>query len=69
MKLTLRAARVNKGLSREEAAKRLGVGVSTIGNYERGATCPHIGVIRRMEVVYGVAYADLEIPERQWYHQ
>ena len=38
MALTLRAARINKGLSRQEAAKLLGVGVSTIGNYERGGS-------------------------------
>ena len=51
MALTLRAARINKGLSRQEAAKLLGVGVSTIGNYERGVSYPDVPVIQKMEQV------------------
>ena len=59
MALTLRAARINKGLSRQEAVKLLGVGVSTIGNYERGVSYPDVPVIQRMEQVYGVSYAEM----------
>ena len=59
MALTLRAARINKGLSRQEAAKLLGVGVSTIGNYERGVSYPDVPVIRKMEQVYGIPYGEM----------
>ena len=59
MALTLRAARINKGLSRQEAAKLLGVGVSTIGNYERGVSYPDVPVLQQMEQVYGVPYAEM----------
>ena len=59
MALTLRAARINKGLSRQEAAKLLGVGVSTIGNYERGVSYPDVPVIQKMEQVYGVPYEEM----------
>lgn len=59
MALTLRAARINKGLSRQEAAKLLGVGVSTVGNYERGVSYPDVPVIRKMEQVYGIPYGEM----------
>ena len=59
MALTLRAARINKGLSRQEAAKLLGVGVSTIGNYERGVSYPDVPVIQKMEQVYGIPYGEM----------
>ena len=32
----IKSARINKGLSQEEAAKLIGVSVDTLGNYERG---------------------------------
>lgn len=59
MTMTLRAARINRGLSREEAAERIGVSASTIGNYERGTSFPNVPVLRRIEEVYGVAYENL----------
>ena len=59
MTMTLRAARINRGLSREEAAERIGVAASTIGNYERGTSFPNVPVLRRIEEVYGVAYETL----------
>ena len=39
-KITLAAARVNAGLSQQEAAKALGVSVATLQNYESGKTVP-----------------------------
>ena len=59
MTMTLRAARIIRGLSREEAAERIGVAASTIGNYERGTSFPNVPVLRRIEEVYGVAYENL----------
>ena len=44
---------------REEAAERIGVAASTIGNYERGTSFPNVPVLRRIEEVYGVAYENL----------
>ncbi len=59
MTMTLRAARINRGLSREEAAERIGVAASTIGNYERGTSFPTVPVPRRIEEVDGVADENL----------
>lgn len=57
--ITLKAARVNKNLSQIEAAKLIGVSVSTIANYEMGKRFPDIPVIRKIEEVYGIKYNDI----------
>lgn len=37
-KVTLKAARVNCGLTQKEAAKKLGLSVDTLSKYERGVS-------------------------------
>lgn len=59
MKITLKAARTNKGLSQEEAAKLIGVGTDTLGNYERGITYPDIPTLKKIEEIYEVEYKDI----------
>ncbi|MBQ0074508.1 MAG: helix-turn-helix transcriptional regulator [Prevotella sp.] len=59
MGITLKAARVNVGMSRTVAAEKLEVAVSTLRNYEIGKTYPPVDVVKRMENVYGVSYSDL----------
>lgn len=54
-KLTLRAIRVNCGLSLEEASIKIGISKDTLSNYERGNTYPDLMVLRRMETVYGIS--------------
>lgn len=39
-KITLKAARVNAGLSQGDAAKKLNIAVSTLRNWEAGKTFP-----------------------------
>lgn len=51
-KITLAAARVNAGLSQDEAAKRINVSKETLSNYERGKTVPDWGTVKRIEEVY-----------------
>ena len=60
MALTLKAARVNKGLTQEEAAKLLGINVGTLINYEAGKTFPDVPMITRIEKLYGVTYNDID---------
>lgn len=59
MQLTMRAARMNKGLTQEEASKEIKVSLATLQNYESGKSFPNVPVIRRIEKVYDVAYSDL----------
>lgn len=59
MKFTLKALRINKGLSQEEASKLIGVSVDTLGNYERGVTYPDVPIIKNIERVYETEYKDI----------
>ena len=40
MKITIKAARVNAGLTQTEFAKKIRVGVKTVQNWESGASSP-----------------------------
>ncbi|MGP1437578.1 MAG: helix-turn-helix transcriptional regulator [Treponema sp.] len=57
--MTLRAARVNKGLSQKEAAEQLGVSKDTIGNWEKGKTYPDVQQLKKIEKLYGIKYHDI----------
>lgn len=59
MTITLKAARTNKGLSQEEAAKLIGVSESTLINYEKGRRFPDVPIIKKIEDVYGVEYREI----------
>ena len=59
VKLSIRAARVNVGLSQKEAADRLGVSNKTLGNWEKGITFPPADKILAICELYGVPYDQL----------
>lgn len=59
MAITLRSARVNKGLTQVKAAELIGITPDTLSNYERGKSYPDVPIIQRMEQVYGVSYSEL----------
>lgn len=59
MSITLKAARINKGLTQKESAKELGISESTLSLYERGICFPDVPVIKKMEKLYGVEYKDI----------
>lgn len=59
MAMTLKTARVAKNLTQVEAAKKIGVSVDTLANYEVGKSYPNIPILKVIERVYGVEYKDL----------
>lgn len=59
MRLTLKALRVNKSLTQEEAAKAIGVSKYTWSNYEQGKTFPDVPTIETIEKVFDVTYSDI----------
>lgn len=59
MKVTLKAARINAGLTQNEAALKLNVSKDSVSNWERGKTYPDIPVLKRIEKLYGVDYKDI----------
>lgn len=59
MAITLKSARVNKGLTQVKAAELIGITVDTLSNYERGKSFPDVPIIQKIEEVYEVSYSDL----------
>lgn len=51
-KATLKALRVNCGLTLEEASQKLGISIYTLSSYENGKTYPNIPIIQKMIKLY-----------------
>lgn len=58
-KITMKAARVNVGLSQKEAAKALNVGESTVSNWEKGKTAPRADKMAAICALYKCAPENL----------
>lgn len=61
MAITLRAARVNAGLSRNEVAEALGIHVVTLHKWENGVTEPKLTKLTQMCEMYGIDIKDVKI--------
>ena len=59
VKISIKAARVNAGLSQKGAADSLGVSNKTLGNWENGITYPPADKIPLICALYGVSYDNL----------
>ena len=57
--ITLKAARVNTGMTQKEAAKAIGISAQTLLNYEKGRTFPDIRVLPKIEEAYGLSYREI----------
>lgn len=57
--ITLKAARVNAGLTQSSVANVLGVSVSTIKNWEKGKTFPKHPHIVKLCELYKVSYDNI----------
>lgn len=56
MKMTLKALRINKGYTQEQASNLIGISVETLAKYEKGLTYPDIPVLKKIEEVYDTQY-------------
>lgn len=59
MKITLKAARVNAGLTQNAVIKLLGMSKTTLSNYETGRTSPDIETGKALAALYGVSVNDI----------
>lgn len=59
MGITLKAARINIGMSQIDASKAIGVTPETLSNWERGKSFPNVPQIMKIEATYGVGYSDI----------
>ena len=59
MKITMKAARVNAGLTQAEVCEKLGINKGTLINYEKYRTIPDISVAKKMAALYGLSVNDI----------
>lgn len=64
-KCTLKELRKNMGLTREEAAKKLEISISTIYAYEHADRFPDVDMIEKILRFYGIKYEDVQWIERK----
>ena len=66
MSLSLKAARVNSGLTRGEVVQRLEemygieISVNTLGNYENNKSTPDINTGKALASIYGMSVDDIK---------
>ena len=56
---SVRAFRLNKGMTQQDLADKCGLDISYIGQIERGQRNPTLGVIHGLASVLGVKVSDL----------
>jgi transcriptional regulator with XRE-family HTH domain len=59
VRITLKAARINRNLSQKDAAKALNVSNKTLCNWENGLSVPKADKIDSICELYGVPYDNL----------
>ena len=59
MKISLKAARVNAGLTQDEAIKALKISKNTLVSYEKYRTSPDINLAKNIAKLYKVEVTDL----------
>ena len=59
MAITIKAARVNVGLTQEAAAKELGITRATLSSYESGKTTPDIEMGKKIASLYKTSVNEL----------
>lgn len=53
-KITIKAARVNAGLTQKEAAKKLGISNQTLSEYEKNSKQIRFEMFEKMSKLYGI---------------
>lgn len=59
IRITMAAARVNAGMTQEDASKALHVTKQTLVNWEKGVTQPKIDQAELMSQIYGIPYQNI----------
>lgn len=67
MENRIKELRVSRGLNQEQFAEKIGVGRSTVGNYELGSRIPLDAILKNICETFGVSRAWLEFGEGPMY--
>lgn len=61
MKVTIKAARVNAGITQSDAAKRANIDKKTLSAYEKGKRLPKVDVLNTLCQIYECTMDDIKI--------
>ena len=61
MKITLRAARVNAGLTQDQVKEKTGISRSTLTGWESGKVLPRLDNLQRICDLYGIQIGDVQL--------
>lgn len=64
MKITLKALRVNAGLTQSQAAAKIGVTKKTLSNWEQYKTFPDAFKLKKLCELYGCNIDDVFLPDK-----
>ena len=59
MRISLKAARVNAGLTQDVVVKKLGISKNTLISYEKYRTSPDMSMANAIASLYGLKVSDL----------
>lgn len=62
VEISLKAARINKGLEQSKVADKLGVTVNTLSAWENGKSEPRITQAKKLAALYGLTTDDIFWP-------
>ena len=65
MKITLKAARINKGMTQIEAAELLGISCATLRSWEKGTTTPSLPLLDALIHLYEIRYDDINFMQKK----
>ena len=63
--ITLKAARINKGYTCEEASRKLHIGKTMLTQYEHGRVYPSVPTIKKMEKLYGIKFEEIDFMRKE----
>lgn len=62
LRISIKAARVNAGMSQKDAALALGISKDTLGNWEKGKTAPRATMLTKFSEVYQIPIDAISLP-------
>lgn len=63
MQISIKAARVNAGLTQKDAAERLGVTPLSLNRWENGKVIPNFAIVRKMAELYEIPLDNLYLSD------
>ena len=67
MRISLEAARKNRGLTQGQVARKLGISRATVVNWEKGSTKISYAALTRLSNLYRIPLENLRVPANNFF--